>query len=71
MSLFTGRAGPLVSGSLLFGVRCSPVEYQTTDFPGLELWLLRIFVFAGCILRPTFSVLRLKSHIIFLELFFR
>ena len=26
----------LVSGSLLFGVRCSPVEYQTTDFPGLQ-----------------------------------
>ena len=30
----TGRAGFLVSDSLLFGVRCSPVEYQTTDFPG-------------------------------------
>ena len=32
----TGRAVSLVSGSLLFGVRCSPVEYQTTDFPGLQ-----------------------------------
>ena len=32
----TGRAGSLASGSLLFGVRCSPVEYQTTDFLGLE-----------------------------------
>ena len=30
-----------------------------------QLWLLRIFVFPGCILGPTFSVLCLKSHSIF------
>ena len=30
-----------------------------------ELWLLRIFVFPGCILSPTFSVLHLKSPHIF------
>ena len=29
-----GLAGSLVSGSLLYGVRCSLVEYQTTDFLG-------------------------------------
>ena len=27
---------PLVSGSLLFGARCSPFEHLTTDFPGLQ-----------------------------------
>ena len=35
-----------------------------------ELWLLRILVFLGCVLSPTFSVLRLKSHNIFFEVFF-
>ena len=30
----TGRAGSLVCGSHLYDIRCSPVEYQTTDFLG-------------------------------------
>ena len=52
-----GRAGSLVSGSLLFGVRCSPVEYQTTDFPGrqehlrIQHSLVRQWIHVGVILR--------------------
>ena len=39
------------------------------SFLMFELWLLRIFVFPGWILGPTFSVLRLKIALHFWELF--
>ena len=38
---------------------------NSISFLMFELWLQRIFVFPGCILSPTFSALRLKSHNIF------
>ena len=46
----------LVSGSLLYGVRCSPVEYQTTDFPGrkylrIQHSLVRQWIHVGVSLR--------------------
>ena len=64
--------GFLVSDSLLYGVRCSPVEYQTADFPGSLLQ--EIFTYSAlsgltvdtCSLQSTRPLGRI-SHVSYVE----
>ena len=52
-------------GTFFSGKNSTLILSISISFLLFELWLLRIFVFPGWILSPTFSVQCLKSHYIF------